>query len=1057
MKTTLDTATPLSLGKRLAIRSTVHMAGEAIPFFWPMRTFIHHNPLHGLEHLPFHQGVAEGERLFHGRGYLERADYQHYLAQGKVDTAMLAGEVTRHLATRPGLDSMDLDLDLDLHRLLMALLTRAGRMPAWTPTLADALDVHALLGGQALAGREIDPATLARLVGDAARPDRPLYEGVDRLFGTDIGATLDELVIKGCLDFFDEGQSVWRMPGREQGLFQAWSAVARRNLRLFIRGLHIERILAADPTPEGVISHVMSELGVPEDAWMEYFTAELTRLHGWTGFIRWRTGAKTHLWSHQYPADLVDYLAIRLVLGLALLREHAAHRHTPATLEGLARFVEAHPGQAYLRLEFHGGQVLPAMAHAVEDALASRSEKRLQRLLPGYLALRRRDEARQLADALATLADISGQGQALGRLDAAGIQSLLATLDDFQRVEGPIWLRGLEAHYMGHLLQGLGRTPPAVRDKRPFAQAMFCIDVRSERIRRHLERVGDYQTFGIAGFFGIPVGFIGLEKGSETQLCPVVVKPKNLVLELDIARAGDQEAFISVLEHVFHELKASVLSPYITVEAIGLLFGLDMFGKSLAPLAYHRWRSRLHPEKTDSRLLLDKLSRDQADSIVRSLQRALIVKAVQRELGIQREAITDEMIRELRETALDNREGPTGFAQRFKLDALAEDRFIERLRSLYRIDRGYARIQLERLGRIGFSLDEQVNHVAVALRSMGLTTEFSRFVLVVGHGSRSENNPYESALDCGACGGNHGLVNARVLAQIANKPAVREGLRAQGIAIPEDAWFVPAFHNTTTDQLQLHDLDLLPSGHLVYLERLSNGLQAATRLSAAERLPSLEPAAAEADPAQADPARAYRIAQRNAADWSQVRPEWGLSRNAAFVIGRRQLTSGLDLEGRVFLNSYDYRCDPKGRLLENILAGPLVVGQWINLEHYFSAVDNERFGSGSKAYHNVAGRFGVMTGNLSDLRTGLPAQTVLKDGRPYHEPMRLLAVIEAPFEHARRAIGNVAKVKGLVHNGWVRMAIVDPETGIHHLFDDGGWQQQPAAARSPEQPQECPA
>lgn len=1055
MKMSPDAMTPPNLGKYLAIRSTVHMAGEAIPFFWPMRTFIHHNPLYGLEHLPFQQGVAEGERLFHGRGYLARTDYQHYLALGKVDTDVLAAELKRHLAGRTDLAG------LDPRRLLMALLTRARRMPAWKPTLADARDVHALLGGNALPRREIAPADLAGLVRGAARPDRPLYEGIDRLFGTEIGTTLDELVIKGCLDFFDEGQSVWRMPGREQGLFPAWSAVARHNLRLYIRGLHIERILAADPTPEGIISHVMTELGVPEDAWMDYFTAELTRLHGWTGFIRWRAGAKAYLWNRQYPADLVDYLAIRLVLGLALLRESTAQHKAPVTLDTLARFIDTHPEQAYLRLELHGGTVLPAMAHDVQDAVASRSEKRLLRLLPRYMAAKREDEARRLAGALASLADLSDQGPALARLEAKHVGDLLNLLDGFTHEEGPIWLRGLEAHYMARLLHGLDRAPTAAREerphKRPFAQAMFCIDVRSERIRRHLEQVGDYQTFGIAGFFGIPVGFIGLDKGSETQLCPVVVKPKNLVLELDIARAGDQEDLISVLEHVFHELKASVLSPYITVEAIGLLFGLDMFGKSLAPLAYNRWRSRLHPDKTDSRLLLDKLSRDQADSIIRSLQRALIVKAVQRELGIQREAITDEMIRELRETALENREGRTGFADRFQLDAPAEARFIARLRDNYRIDRGYARIQTERLGRIGFTLDEQINHVAIVLRSIGLTTDFSRFVLVAGHGSRSENNPYESALDCGACGGNHGLVNARVLAQIANKPAVREGLRAQGIAIPDDTCFVPAFHNTTTDQLQLHDLDLLPSGHLVYLERLANSLQAATRRSAAERLPTLEPAAAGTDPGQADPARAYRIAQRNASDWSQARPEWGLSRNAAFVIGRRQLTAGMDLEGRVFLNSYDYRCDPKGRLLENILAGPLVVGQWINMEHYFSAVDNERYGSGSKAYHNVAGRFGVMTGNLSDLRTGLPAQTVLKDGRPYHEPMRLLAIIEAPFEHARRAIGNVAKVKALVHNGWVRMAIVDPETGFHHLFDDGEWRQQSCAETEIQEPtKECP-
>ena len=141
----------------------------------------------------------------------------------------------------------------------------------------------------------------------------------------------------------------------------------------------------------------------------------------------------------------------------------------------------------------------------------------------------------------------------------------------------------------------------------------------------------------------------------------------------------------------------------------------------------------------------------------------------------------------------------------------------------------------------------------------------------------------------------------------------------------------------------------------------------ASRLCAQERLPSLQ-----IEPTPREPAAAYREIERNSMDWSQVRPEWGLSRNAYFIIGRRSLTHDLSLEGRAFLHSYDYNIDPKRRLLENILTGPLVVGQWINMEHYFSTVDNQRFGSGSKVYHNVADRFGVMTGNLSDLRTGLP-------------------------------------------------------------------------------------
>lgn len=345
-------------------------------------------------------------------------------------------------------------------------------------------------------------------------------------------------------------------------------------------GLHIKRILAADDTPEGIISHVMEALEVPEDDWKSHFACELTRLHGWAGFIRWRAGAKHYHWSRHYPADLVDYLAIRLVLGLALLREHAQRKSVPDTLTGLARFVEAHPAEAYLRREFHGGHVLPEMAHAVEDAIAARRGSRIARVLPQYLARKREHEARGLASALRRLADKAGMADAMQRLGPDDLAKLTSTLARFEQAEGRMWLGALEARTMDRLRQGMDLSRPVQREKRPFAQLMFCIDVRSERIRRHLEKIGDCQTFGIAGFFGIPVSFIGLEKGSETHLCPVVASPKNVVLELAIARSVDEQAFVSSLEQVVHDLKASVLSPFITVEAIGLLFGFDMFGRA---------------------------------------------------------------------------------------------------------------------------------------------------------------------------------------------------------------------------------------------------------------------------------------------------------------------------------------------------------------------------------------------------------------------------------------------------------------------------------------------
>jgi uncharacterized protein YbcC (UPF0753/DUF2309 family) len=1032
----------IRLGLRLKIRAMIHVAAEPIPFFWPMRTFIHHNPLHGLEHLPFEQAAHQGAALFHGRAFLPRLVYQGYLAAGKVDRSLLTAAIKRFLESREDITG------IDLQHWLTVLMTEVRETVTRPHTLADTANLHVFLHSSGPRKEDASPEILKRHLHDRLLGDRPVYEAVDAMYGTEIGAELDELMIKSCLDFFDEGQSVWDMPGREHGLFAAWRDMANRNVPFYLHGLHVSRILEQDDKPEGVIAYVLEQFGVPEDRWINYFTGELARLHGWAGFVKWRSSAQHYYWAERFPGDLVDFVAIRLAMALALLRKDGRHGHA-WNIGTIAEAIETRTAEIFLRHELHTGQVLPAMAHAVDQALLRGKDSLIQQVLKDYLRTKTLAEAQAQGDRMLALAETADTRNALLQLSEQQLGHLLSTIAAFEQQEGMIWLRALEAHAIRRLLNGFDSSPRPVREKRPFAQALFCIDTRSERIRRHLEDVGDYQTFGIAGFFGVPVSFMELGKGSETHLCPVILTPKNLVPEITAATRQD-DAAVTALEKALHELKESVLTPFVTVEAIGLLFGFDMVGKTVAPRTYNRWRKRLHPEKPFSRLLLDKLSREQADSIVRAVQRTVIVQAVEQELGLPPEQITDDMIRSLRESALGHETTPLACAEAMQLDTEQAEAFVERLRTAYRINEAFAHQQLERLGRIGFTVDEQVAYVLQALSSIGLTEQFSRFVLLVGHGSSSENNPYESALDCGACGGNQGLVSAKVLAQMANNRPVRRILRAQGIDIPDDTWFLPAFHDTTTDEIHLENLQLIPPSHLVYIDRLRNGLTAASRLCAAERIPTL----ALGEIKNLEPAAAYKLARRNAMDWSQVRPEWGLSRNVYFVIGQRHLTAQAMLHGRAFLHSYDYRIDPKQRLLENILTGPLVVGQWINMEHYFSTVDNERFGSGSKVNHNVAGRFGVMSGNLSDLRTGLPSQTVHKNGSPYHEPMRLITVIEAPFEHARKAIDGVVTVKNLVQNAWIRLLIVDPESGEVSLFEDGVWQNSALPSAEPVTAQE---
>jgi uncharacterized protein YbcC (UPF0753/DUF2309 family) len=1021
-------ADPLSLGKILRVHATAYVAAEPVPLFWPMRTFVHNNPLHGLENRPFTEAVDEARRLFHADVYLPRMQYQRYRSQGKVHEPTLASETQELAAELPAIAGVD------WMAWLCAVRDSACDGSYLVPG-AEPRDVLAVVSG-----RDIDALTSCAESDEgltaALPPWRPLTECVDALWGTRLADDLDELMVKSCLDFFDEDQSSWRMPGRERGFYAAWAAVARRNLRLSMRGLALRRILDEAPCADVAIAYVMRALGIAEEHWQKYFTQELMRLHGWAGFIRWRSAARHYYWGRKHPADLVDYLAIRLIFALALIQESARHRGTPVNRAQLEAFMHEQPRQARLRYALYSEGPLPGFAQRLEDALERNDAARLSALAEAYRHRLRQVRATAQAQRLREIAAAAGMPAArLAALKLDELEALLQGLRRFEQREGAIWLRAMERQAIERFLRDMRPPEDLPPGKRPFAQALFCIDVRSELLRRQLEAVGDYQTFGIAGFFGVPVGFLGFGRGSEIHLCPAVLTPKNLVLELPAEPDFEDQAWGSTFSHVVHDLKSSVLAPFVTVEAIGVLFGFDLVGKTLAPLGYHRWRQRLAARKPLTRLLLDKLSREQADSIVRALQRALIVKALQAELGIERERVNDDIIRELRETALGHQSAPTALSRVLGIQAQRETLFIAKLREVYRVDEAYAAHQMDLLGRVGFSLDEQVNYVATALRSIGLTRTFSRFVLLVGHGSVSENNPYEAALDCGACGGNRGLVSARVLAQMANKPEVRAQLHALGIEIPADTWFVPGLHVTSTDDVELHDLDLLPPRHLIYLERLRNGLHAATRLCAAERLPTLLPERKTLKPMQA-----HRTARAMSLDWSQVRPEWGLSGNLYFVVGRRGLTQKANLRGRSFLQSYDWRCDPKGRLLENLLAGPAVVGQWINMEHYFSVVDNARFGSGSKVYHNVAGRFGVMTGNLSDLRTGLPAQTVLYRGQPFHEPLRMVLVIEAPLDFAVRAIAAVAKVKSLVQGQWIRAVVVDPLRDFQaFVYDRGQW------------------
>jgi uncharacterized protein YbcC (UPF0753/DUF2309 family) len=483
------------------------------------------------------------------------------------------------------------------------------------------------------------------------------------------------------------------------------------------------------------------------------------------------------------------------------------------------------------------------------------------------------------------------------------------------------------------------------------AQFIFCIDVRSEPYRRSIESQGNYETYGYAGFFGVPVSMKNYTQTDTTALCPVLIKPKHVICESVKCNNSQLDKYnyklkiFSTIKKLYKSMKYGFTTPFLLVEILGPIFGFLTAFKTLNSF---------------------------------SLIKTPNLKVKPHNSNIQ-----------MQPSAAD----------------------------IQNID-----------------FDSRCQYAKNALYITGLTDNFAPIIFLCGHRGAAQNNPYASALDCGACGGNKGGFNAQILAKILNDENVRIYLKTQNICVPDSTRFIAAEHNTTTDDMEIFQYDNPDAKLCKAISKIKNDLIIVKNTNAQLRSINL-------NVHDKKHLVTNQISKRST-DWSQTRPEWGLAKNAAFIIAPRSLTANIDLGGRAFLHSYNWEHDTSGSSLEVILTAPMVVAQWINSQYLFSTINNRIYGSGSKVTQNITGKFGVIQGNASDLMHGLPVQSVFDEsGNHYHEALRMLTIVYAPKKSISDIIAKHILLQNLFSNNWISLIAIDPlSSNMYSLTNELSWE-----------------
>ena len=948
----------------MSIQEKLNAIKDTVPHYWPIGAFIHHNPLKGFEHLNFKEALDKAQSIFGGKVYMDSDYYIALYHEGKIKSEQLEKNLLNSLK-----ESSFEDYTNQAKTFMLEVSPLWNSLRNYEELKINVIDeaLHTYLEEKSIYQNK--EAWIEKLT-----KSMTLYEIHDALFDTTEKELIEKDIIEFIARFLDDAQTTLSMSDRELGMFNTFKLYEDIN---------------HTGDAESYVQEVLNKLKVIDIE--KYFLTHILKLHGWAGFIKYRSEDENYYSQQQHPSSLMDYMAIRLHFELKYMKHEKINNFNT-----LQSYMQENSTYTILKLLQSKGK----LTGAYNDAMEEHSD--YERILAAYVT----DEI-NLNSLQVQLAK-----NALPSLDMSLIEfSNFAQM--LKKEEGFVWLKSLEDTYIINYVDEF--TTPHSYDEKPIASAVFCLDVRSEVIRRKIESAGAYSTFGAGGFLGLPISFVEFDKPNTLSLAPAVIRPNNIVFEIPIEEHEEynsKRGVTKTTKKVLSDLKNNPYTPYIMVEAIGWIFGIKLFGKTFFPKKTEKLFYSMKPKKPKTTYTLDKLTNSEIEKYVQKLHISIMNEV----LVTQSDAIfNDAQITILWEHLVFDK----------KLGVKISTELLNKFKHAYHINAEDYQLQKEKLALVGFTPDEQVMYVENLLKMIGLVKDFPKFVTIVGHGSLSDNNPFESALDCGACGGSISLPNTRALCMIANKQEVRDALKAKDIVIPDNVKFMPALHTTTTDEITFYDTDGLSSEEATLFSQVQRDFKEASLHSREERVKVLPNANTPED------------LFLKTMDWTEPRPEWGLAGNMGVFAGPRDSTRHITFNNRLFMHSYDWTIDnDNADILTRIFDGPLVVGEWINLEHYFSTVDNKVYGAGSKVYHNVVSKIGVYNGNYSDLKIGLPTQSVITEGEAYHEPVRLLTYMEAPLDTVAKAVEN-SIAKDFILNEWIRPIIIDKAAKKVYSYEYG--------------------